>query len=273
MLGAVVLSGCAAADEPVAEASAHPDLSALDHVHGVAVDPADDAVLLATHEGLLRLSAEGDTRVGPVIDLMGFAVVGPGHFIASGHPGPGVDLPQPVGLIESTDGGESWQTLSRAGESDFHALTASGGGILGYDGSLLRSADGTDWEQLELPAPPAGLAATADGQQVLATTGQGVLLSVDAGSSWSPVPDAPVLQLVDWAADGRTAVGVDPAGAVWTGSDGAASWQPATRLDDAPQALDVSTAADGGVRVLVVTSSGIHESLDGGQTFSVVRRD
>lgn len=113
-------------------------------MHGIAVNRADDQVYLATHDGLFRYDAEGPTRIGPVIDLMGFSVVGPDHFYASGHPGPGVDLPQPVGLISSTDGGHTWDPLSRQGESDFHALTASTAGVVGYDGIALRStSDGT----------------------------------------------------------------------------------------------------------------------------------
>ena len=57
---------------------------------------------------------------------MGFTVAGPGHYYASGHPGTATDLPQPVGLIESRDGGRTWAVLSRGGQSDFHALTTSG---------------------------------------------------------------------------------------------------------------------------------------------------
>jgi photosystem II stability/assembly factor-like uncharacterized protein len=200
---------------------------------------------------------------------MGFAVVGPGHFVASGHPGPGVDLPEPVGLIESTDGGRTWAELSRGGESDFHALTSTAGGVLGYDGALLRSANGTDWEQLGMPGTPASLASTDDGRRVLATTEDGVLLSVDAGGSWSPAPGAPVLQFVDWAPDGGGAVGIDPTGAVWVSPDSAASWQSTAQLD-APQAMDVVTADDGSTRVLIVTTSAIVESRDGGQTFTDV---
>ncbi len=56
--------------------------------------------------------------------------MGPDHFYASGHPGPGVELPAPVGLIESRDGGATWDPLSRQGESDFHALTASDAGVV-----------------------------------------------------------------------------------------------------------------------------------------------
>ncbi len=48
-----------------------------------------------------------------MIDLMGFTVAGPGRYLASGHPGLHVDLPQPVGLIETTDGGVTWTPVSR----------------------------------------------------------------------------------------------------------------------------------------------------------------
>src|SRR5512146_2926265 len=92
------------------------------HVHGVDVNPADGTVYLATHDGLFRYGGSGPQRVGPVIDLMGFAVVGPDHFYASGHPGEGADLPDPVGLIESTDAGRTWRALSRQGKSDFHTV-------------------------------------------------------------------------------------------------------------------------------------------------------
>ncbi len=154
------------------------------HVHGVGIAPEGGRLLLATHEGLFEVRESGQAiRVGPVIDLMGFVVAGPDRFLASGHPGSDVDLPEPVGLIESTDGGRTWAPVSRQGVSDFHALTASAQGVLGYDGSLLRSPDGVLWERLTIPAEPHTLAASPDGGQVLATTPQGVLRSTDGGRS------------------------------------------------------------------------------------------
>src|SRR5450756_1242855 len=68
--------------------------------------------------------------------LDGFSVAGPGHFYASGHPGDGVDLPAPVGLMETRDAGKTWSVRSLGGESDFHALTSSSKGMLGYGGVL-----------------------------------------------------------------------------------------------------------------------------------------
>jgi hypothetical protein len=67
---------------------------------------------LATHDGLFVAAADGWAALGPVIDLMGFSVAGPDHFYASGHPGQVSDLPNPVGLIESKDGGQTWAPLS-----------------------------------------------------------------------------------------------------------------------------------------------------------------
>ena len=77
------------------------------HVHGVGINPGDGLVYLATHDGLFRYGPAGPERVGAVNDLMGFTIAGPDHFYASGHPGPGSDLPNPVGLVESTDAGRT----------------------------------------------------------------------------------------------------------------------------------------------------------------------
>jgi hypothetical protein len=241
------------------------------HIHGVAIDPAEGHLLLATHDGLFEVGDDGmSTQIGPVIDLMGFAVRGPRHFLASGHPGPGVDLPEPVGLIESTDGGQTWKTRSRQQQSDFHALTVSDAGIVGYDGSLLRSADGDEWEQVLIPAAPAVLAAAPDGRTILATTEQGLLSSVDGGSSWVWNDGAPLLQVVDWADDGMNVVGVDPAGQVWTSVDGAATWQAGPRLGSPPQAVAAGRSTEGSLRIAVVTAVALVESDDGGRTFDVV---
>jgi hypothetical protein len=266
-------AGCASSESgpsaaaPSAEAGALPSA----HVHAVAIDPGDGALLLATHEGLIEVSPDGELApTGPVIDLMGFTVVGPDHYLASGHPGLRVDLPQPVGLIESTDGGRTWIPLSRQGQSDFHALTdLHPAGVLGWDGALQRSTDGRTWEQLTIPAEPHTLAAAPQSATVLATTGPGLLRSADAGNSWAPVNGAPLLQVVTWAEDGSAVVGVDPTGTLWLSVDDGDTWQERARLGSAPHAV-AATAEGDRLRVLVVTDEGLLESTDGGQTFTTV---
>ena len=220
------------------------------HVHGVAVNPGDGRVYLATHHGLFRYDDTGPTRVGPVIDLMGFTVAGPNQFYASGHPGEGSDLPNPVGLITTADAGQTWKQLSRQGESDFHALTASPSGVLGNDGTLRVSQDGRQWRDLQIPIPPTALAASPDGQTVLAATDAGLLRSIDAAQTWTTPPGAPPLKVLSWTEDG-TAVGATFDGAVHVSTDSGLTWQRRGRTPP-PQAITAADTADG-LRVLVVT--------------------
>lgn len=236
------------------------------HVHGVATNPGDGAVVLATHDGLFRSDGGAWTRVGPVIDLMGFAVAGPDHFYASGHPGPGTDLPDPVGLVESTDGGRTWAPRSREGVSDFHAMAAPDGGVVGFDGALRRTTDETSWAPVDAPVEPFALAASGAAATVVATSPQGPVLSVDAGATWSPLPGAPLL-LLTAVVDERTVVGVTPDGAVAVSEDTGATWEQRGTVGAPPQALAASRGEDGALRVLAVTDE-LLVSPDGGWTFA-----
>ena len=75
------------------------------------------------------MSTKPATKVGPTNDLMGFSAgPGSGVFYASGHPGKDSTMPNPMGLIRSSDGGKTWVQLSRQGQSDFHALTVTKSG-------------------------------------------------------------------------------------------------------------------------------------------------
>ena len=231
------------------------------HVHGIGRDPGDGALLLATHDGLFHYTAAGATRVGPQIDLMGFTVAGPGHYYASGHPNTVMDLPQPLGLVESRDGGRTWAVLSRGGESDFHALAKAGDTVLAFDGQLRRTVNGRQWVSNSIPAEPRVLASSPAGKQVLATTETGLLTSTDRGATWAAVPGAPLLLLVAWA-DEQTAVGVTPDGTVAISRDAAKTWRTGGRIDSPPQALGASVSA-AGFEMLVVTDRGVLSSKDG----------
>ncbi|WP_436003722.1 F510_1955 family glycosylhydrolase [Knoellia sp. LjRoot47] len=238
------------------------------HVHGVGRDPGDGALLLATHEGLFRYAADGPVRVGPSIDLMGFSIAGPGHYYASGHPNMVPELPQPMGLIESTDGGKTWTVLSRGGQSDFHTLTQAGDTVLAFDGKLRRTTDGRQWSTAPLPAHPRTLAANPDGSKVLATTEGALLGSTDKGATWQPIPDAPLLLHVAWA-DAGVVAGVTPGGEVATSADGAQTWTMTGAKVPPPQAVSASQTAQG-FEILVVTEREVLASQDG-KSFSAIR--
>ena len=67
----------------------------VSHIHAAVRDPQTGELLLATHEGLYRQDGDALTQVGPVIDLMGFAVAEDGTLYASGHPSAEAGLPEP----------------------------------------------------------------------------------------------------------------------------------------------------------------------------------
>jgi photosystem II stability/assembly factor-like uncharacterized protein len=237
----------------------------LEHVHGLAVDPADGELYAGTHHGLVRVAENGElTRIADrVQDLMGFTVVGPQHYLASGHPGEGQSGPSNLGLIESTDGGRTWETLSLGGEADFHALDAAQGVVYGYSrGRLLVSDDKTDWTDRGAMSIADLAVDPAQPERVLFTTEQGPALSEDGGQSVASIPGAPLLQLVAWAPDASVVVGVAPDGAVHTSTDGGRTWQEKGRVDGAPEALGVN-----GDDVYIAVDGAIVASTDGGATF------
>lgn len=236
------------------------------HVHGLGIDPGSDDLILATHYGVYDLSGEEPEQVGPVNDYMGFAVAGPDHYYASGHPGQGSDLPNPLGLIESTDGGETWQELSRQGESDFHAMAVSSEGVIGFDGTLRFTPDGEEWSEVDADFTLAHLGASPEGAVVLATTEPGVQRSADGGRTWELPEGAPVL-LTTAFADPDTAVGVAPDGIVHVSRDAGRTWEEAGGQTGRPAAVAAAGSADD-LRIWVATEEGIESSEDGGESFS-----
>lgn len=276
-LVAALLAGCGASSSPGTPTGGDTRVTARAqqlpgrHVHAVARNPADGHVLLATHEGLFRLvPGAAAERVGPVMDLMGFTVAGPDHFYASGHPGPGAGLPDPMGLIQSTDGGRTWTALSRQGRSDFHALTSSTAGVVGHDGKeLTTSVDGRTWTVLTPPVTPFAVAASPDGTTMLVTSEQGLARSTDSGRTWARVETPALLQLVDFS-DAADVVAVAPDGGVLTSGDAGATWRRVGGIGGSPHALGAHRTGSG-TEILVVTDAELLRSTDDGTTFSPYR--
>ena len=259
-----------------AAVSADPGLS---HVHGLGVNPADGSLFVATHYGTFRIPDDGDAqRVGGSFqDTMGFTVAGPDRFLGSGHPdvaGMRAGQPGRLGLIESTDAGETWQDLSLSGEVDFHGLAFARDQVFGWDstsGRFMVSTDRKRWDTrstLELY----GFAVDPDeGRRLVAASPWGVRLSSDGGRMWAE-PVGPDVVAVSWAADG-TLFGIEASGAVQRSADGGASWSGSGRLPGQPQAL---LAADDALWAAALGEgevTGIYHSTDGGQTWELRYRD
>ncbi|MBG0740416.1 exo-alpha-sialidase [Paeniglutamicibacter antarcticus] len=273
VLGAValLLAGCSSgsASTDPAPTLQNPDT----HIHAIAVDPASSDVLLATHEGLYDAGKKHPVKISGTIDLMGFtATADPAVFYASGHPGAGSALPDPVGLIKSVDSGKTWSPVSRQGQSDFHALTSTKSGLVAYDGTLQTSADGVNWTPSPSSFAPAALAGSPASTVVLATTERGLQRSTDGGSTWQPNPGAPIMQYAAFAAakDKATteAVGVAPDGTVYLSVDAGLSWARTGQISGQVQAIAAAEGETDKPRIWAATSTGVQVSTDGGTTFS-----
>ena len=230
------------------------------HVHAVAKDPSSGRLLLATHARLFRQGAESFERVGPVLDLMGFTVAGANHYYASGHPGPGSDLPQPVGLIQTVDGGRTWGVLSRGGVSDFHAMTVTGSGVSGFDGALRHSSDGAVWAEAELGVEVISLAGRAGDRRVVASSADAVRTSSDAGWTWAPVAGSPAPALVSRA--DNTVIAVTADGRIHLADASGRAWKETELRAPAPLAL-LATGSTAQLEIVVLAEDGLFVSRSG----------
>ena len=250
----------------------------VSHVHGLGVNPADGSLIVATHYGTFRIPADSDEaiRIGDSFqDTMGFTVVGPDRFYGSGHPDlAGMQAGQPgsLGLIESTNAGETWANVSLSGRVDFHGLAFAHGHVYGWDSGTQRfmvSADGKEWENRST-LPMYGFAVDPDdGEHVIAATPDGLASSTDGGRTWTG-GDGPPLRALSWdAAAGLW--GADGTGGVWHSTQG--GWVRAGTLPGPAQALLATpdglyaAAGDGS------GATGIYRSTDDGETWQLRYRD
>ena len=262
----LTLAGCApTADEEATDTDAG---IAITHIHAAVRDPGSGDLLLATHQGLFRQDGADLVAVGPVMDLMSFTVDADGTYYASGHPGLQADLPEPLGLITSADQGTTWTVASRGGESDFHALTASGSTVAGYDGTLRTSSDRRTWQERPIAAPPRALAASPDGT-LLATTSAGLLRSTDDGATWDTLTPPEPAVLVAWA-DASTVVALSTGGRIATSADAGKSWTLGAAVLGEAGALSAGRTSEGSLEVIAVVGDTVIRTLDEGATTEVL---
>ena len=247
------------------------------HVHGLGVNPRDGALVAATHTGLFVIGDGTATRVTDRLqDTMGFTVVGPDHFLGSGHPDfrdKQLTVPNRrplLGLVESRDAGRSWQPLSLLAEADFHALEVAHGLVYGYDATGQRfmvSPDRHRW-QVRSTVQLVGFAVSlTDPKLVVGTTGRTLVRSTDGGRSWQSL-QGPALLVLDWAEqDGLWGITAD--GQVWHSSDGVKSWKRPGQVGGQPEAL----LADQGRLYAAVMKVGIVASADGGRSWQLRYRE
>lgn len=262
---ALTLAACSdSGDNTDSTGSSAASGTTVSHIHGLGLDPADQRLYVATHEGVHTPDAKGDPELvgDSKDDFMGFTVAGEKTFYAGGHPTSGGNK----GLIKSTDAGETWKSLSLSGESDFHALDFAHGTVYGYDstnGLVRTTKDGVFWKDgAQLEALDIAVSPTDPGV-VLATTAEGVARSSDGGKVFAQ-GQGPVMSFLSWTANDGL-YGIDTSGGLNRSTDGGTTWQKASTVPGGqPQAL----TAVGAEHVLAATQTGVFESKDGGKTFT-----
>lgn len=267
----------------------------ISHVHGLAYEPGQKAVFVATHHGLARGVQDGAAWTWSYVgndrfDYMGFTqdAERPGVFYSSGHPSNpqeygGVHL----GLRRSLDAGETWEQRSLKGEVDFHALTSIPGreGWLAgaWQGAIKVSTDGgATWT--DHPAPPAQVLALAGAPgRLLAGTTMGLYEARDleAFTDWLPVggENSPsFVSAVAASPDGEAvfvSTGNGRAGSTHRSLDGGSSWaqlSPAALRETAAPVIFAVDPLDA-AHVFASTSDAlVMESLDQGATWTTIRQ-
>lgn len=247
----------------------------ISHVHGLGLNPADGSLIVATHHGSFRvepgdhdISVIGDTRQ----DTMGFTVVGPDHFLGSGHPdlaGRRDGQPAQLGLIESTDAGATWAAVALAGEVDFHGLASAHDRIYGWDaatGRFMVSEDRQDWQTRSTVDLFSFAVDPADDDHIVAAGPSGMLDSVDGGRTWLP-SEGPVAVALSWQPDGALWA-ADATGSVHRLD--ASGWVWAGQLPGEPQALLATRSTLYAATVDAAAATVLSTSDDGGQSWESI---
>jgi hypothetical protein len=192
----------------------------IEHIHSLGYAGDGSELVVAAHTGL-RVFRDGVWSIpsGVPRDYMGYTPVDEG-FYSSGHPAPGTLEINPLGLVKSTDKGETLIQLGFEGESDFHLMAV---GFYSHAIYILNSGtnsrlgpgihysldDGTTWHQSALngivAAQPYQIAVHPTAPEIVAiATEGGLFLSTDFGDSFESIGEAVPVPAVTFDLRGET---------------------------------------------------------------------
>lgn len=264
----------------------------IHHIHGLAVDPKDPKVLfVATHGGLLRVLEDrqwewvGEARH----DYMGFThhPREQGTVFVSGHPQIG-ELPNPMGLLVSRDGGRTWRPLALRGQVDFHAMTMSADGetlygwnVMGSPGLYRVSAKDGAWKRLDAMGLHDVFSLAAHPKEpgsLLAGTRSGLLVSRDGGRTWASASrplDGVSVTAVAYSPKNPNRVyayAVRQDLGLLTSTDAGKTWRAAGLFLGTEDAVAVLAPSPHGEQVVYMATftADLRKSTDGGETWKAL---
>ncbi|MGH2462474.1 MAG: YCF48-related protein [Candidatus Limnocylindria bacterium] len=176
------------------------------------------------------------------------------------------------GLLESTDGGRTWQASSLSGADAMNVPIVDGERfqIAGHEVHLETIDGGASWQPVPNDLPGLDLHAfavdPADPDHAWAfAVGFGLYESTDAGRHWQQRQPGNWAALTAYRDDGTTVLlGIGPEGLVRS-NDGGTTWT-LLAYPGAPLAA-LAASRDGSV-LYAATSAGLRRSSDGGATWS-----
>jgi photosystem II stability/assembly factor-like uncharacterized protein len=243
-------------------------IGSLSHIHSVRA--FGNQIILGTHEGLFEyLDEKTVKRISPErFDVMGLAVSEKGFF-ASGHPGKGSKLPEPVGLLLTTDQGATWKKVSLTGKVDFHTLETVGDEIYGADsgsGELMYSNNaGKSWSKrgkntfqdiAPNPKRKGSVLAIKDGQ---------LFTSADSLKSFKKI-EAPIsIDAIDWLGSNLLAISGKN---LYRSKDSGVTWKKLTTMSAQLGSLTQSSQL-----IAVVMNGAIYSSTNDGKSFKKFTRN
>jgi hypothetical protein len=239
-------------------------LDSVSHIHHVKV--VEKKVLVLTHEGLFELVKRIEMKlVGKEkIDVMGFSTLGKA-LLASGHPAVGSTMPNPIGLVKSTDGGLSWKAVSLVGKVDFHFLEGAGTDLYGADsqsGKFMYSADsGLTWKILgENNFTDIAVSPKKSGMAIAIKDSE-LLLTNNAFKTSSKIKSSLKITQIEWRESGLYALS---GSSLYKSTNIGRTWTELSSFKGAPGILSASDQL-----MLVTVGSDIYTSKNKGKEFRV----
>lgn len=194
-----------------------------DHGHALAFSSNGKALLAPSHTGLaVYENGVWSEAAGAIQGFSGFSVTQRAIY-ASGHSTAGIPSGhEPVGLLRSSNGGETWQALAPAlaGKADFRIMAASYGSnalyvvnaeanaVMPTAGIYRTDDEGKTWRRASsrgLLGEIHGLAAhPSEAGVIAAATGRGLYLSLDGGENFSVRDRKQPVTAVSFDASGKS---------------------------------------------------------------------